>query len=334
MTPPAHDRAGRGRDGPAVRTTTPVPNVRDDERSPGAARPGRVLAADLLPLQQSAGNRATSRLLHAGPSPAPRGSEPAPRRTRPPVSENTFMGPPPARALVVGAAPVQRQGAKAKGKGKGASKKVAHATGKEVDAFLVANPFLKPYAEAKTKAGTKAEGAVKIHDAAAFKKEWVSYALKRTNPDTGKTFTKAEANSWESKVNAFQAPGAIHIHQSRGERGTAIHESMHLYSSTGFQSAVGFNVNEGSTEYFTRMVTKQQKITRGTFYPSQLASVTKLVGVSSDTKLADAYFKNQLDPVKKDVNAKGKKGEKSKRWDLWLTNMKAGQYAKADKQLT
>ena len=219
-----------------------------------------------------------------------------------------------------GAAPTaQRQG------GGGAAKKVAHATGKEVDGYLIASTFLKPYVEPKMKGGTKAETAVNIHSAADFKKEWIAYALARTNPDTKKTFTKAEAEAWESKVNAFQGDDKIHVHEGRGEKATTIHESMHLFADEAFVNAVGFNVNEGTTEYFTKVVTGEQKITRGTFYPDQHKSVSKLIGVSSKTKLADAYFTNKMDDLKKDADAKGKGT-----WDKWLGFVKGGKYSDAD----
>ena len=270
-------------------------------------------------LQQTAGNAAVGELLgrlaegEVGQPVAPKVAQPGP-----------WMGGTGSvqRVVAVPAAgtTVQRAG--------GAAAKIKHATGKEVDDFLIASTFLKPYVESKMKGGTKAETAVKLHNAEDFKKEWVAYAMARSNPDTGKTFTKAEAEAWEANVNAFQGDGAIHVHEGRGERATTIHESMHLFADDSFVSTVGFNTNEGTTEYFTRVVTTEQKITRGTFYPSQYASVSKLVGVSSKDKLADAYFNNKLDDIKKDAEDKA-----AGTWDKWLGHMKGGQYAKADELL-
>lgn len=204
---------------------------------------------------------------------------------------------------------------------------VAHTSGAVVDAYLSSSSFFKGYTESKMKKGTKATTAVQIHNAADFKKEWVAYALTKHNPDTGKTFTKAEAEAWEqSRVNAFQSGGKIHLHEERGEQGTAIHESMHLFSDdTNWTNVVGFNINEGATEKFTRMLCEENKITREGFLPDQLASVEKLVGISSKEKLADAYFNGSLDGIKKDAEAKGKGT-----WDKWVGFMKAGKYSEAD----
>jgi hypothetical protein len=207
--------------------------------------------------------------------------------------------------------------------------KIKHATGTEVDSFLIANTVLKPYVEGKMKGGTKAETAVKIHNAADFKKEWVAYAMARLNSDTGKTYTKAEAEAEEPDINAFQDDSpAIHVHESRGERATTIHESIHLFQDNSFLEDVGFNINEGTTEFFTREVTKEQKITRGNYYPDQFGAISKLVGVSSKEKLADAYFKHTMDGLKDAVEAKGKGT-----WDKWVAFVKGGKYDKAAKLL-
>jgi len=208
-------------------------------------------------------------------------------------------------------------------------KKVAHKTGKEVDAYLTGSKFFKGYVAAAVKGGTKAEGAVEIHAAADFLKEWTAYALARENPNTGKLFTKAEAAAWEPTVNAFQAPGKIHIHEERGEPGTAIHESLHLFTHSTFLPAVDFNVNEGATEVFTRKLCAEEKITRGTFYPDQRASVDKLVAKTSEAKLADAYFDGKLADLKTAVDGATAKGT----YDSWLGHMKKGKYSDADKLL-
>ena len=79
------------------------------------------------------------------------------------------------------------------------------------------------------------------------------------------------------------------------------------------------------TETFTRLVTTQQRITRSDFYPDDRKSIGKLILASSKEKVADAYFNNKPEELKKDVEAK-----KAGNWEKWVTAMKAGKYADAD----
>jgi hypothetical protein len=206
--------------------------------------------------------------------------------------------------------------------------KVAHTTGKQVDTYLNASPFIKTYVADKVKGGTKAEGHVHIEDAATFAKSWETYSLKRVNPDTGKTFTAAEAAAWEPTVNAFRDGSEIHIHEERGETGTAIHESIHLFCDGKFRDTMGFTVNEGATEFFARAICAEQKIARGSFYVSERTSVEKLVALTSKEDLAAAYFNGKIDELKAAVNAK-----KKDTFDKWLGFMKAKKYGDADKLL-
>jgi hypothetical protein len=203
--------------------------------------------------------------------------------------------------------------------------KVKHTTGKQVDTYLSANAFIKKYVEDKIKKGTKAEGHVHIEDAATFVKSFVAYALVRANPNTGKAFTKAEATAFEPDVNAFRDGSEIHIHEERGETGTAIHESIHLFSSDDFRSSVGFNANEGATEYFARVIYEEQKIKRGAFYEDELKSIQKLVALTSKETLAAAYFNGKVAELKAAVNAK-----KKDTYDKWLALIKLGKYSDAD----
>jgi hypothetical protein len=221
---------------------------------------------------------------------------------------------------------------------------VKHKTGKEIDAYADASPFFKKYVGEKIKGGTKAEGNVHIHTPGEYKKKWREYALARNNPDTGKTFTEAEADAWEPNVNAFQGDGEIHVHQDRGEAATTIHESMHLYSDASWKN-LGFNPNEGATEFFTKKLCAENSITRGAFYPDQYASVKKLADAVGEDTLARGYFDGDIDAVKTKVDRKKgwmtklrewwyekKEGpdEREGTWDKWVGFMNAGKYAEAD----
>ena len=200
-------------------------------------------------------------------------------------------------------------------------------TGAEVDAMLVASDFFKPYVEPKHKAGTKADGNVHIHDAAAFKTEVLKYLKGKTNPKTNKEFTDAEAVEQEKTVRGFQDQdtGQIHVHEKRGDSGTVVHEAMHLFASQKFVNAVGYHPNEGTTEIFTRKLCAANSIPRAG-YPSQFASVNKVVALSSETLLADAYFDGKLQPVIDKVD----KAKGAGTWTKWLASMTAGKFADAD----
>ncbi|MFB2877384.1 DUF4157 domain-containing protein [Floridanema aerugineum] len=204
-------------------------------------------------------------------------------------------------------------------------RKVKHTTGKQVDTYLKASPFIKKYVEDKFKAGTQAEGHVHIHTPEDFVKECVKYLMARNNPDTGTFYTKKEAKKEEPKINAFRDGTEIHIHQERGEAGTAIHESIHLFSNDSYKSKVGFNANEGTTEYFTRLICTEQKIKRGKFYTDQHKSIEKLVGASSKDKLAGAYFQGKVAELQTALDAKGKDT-----FSNWISFMKKGKYADAN----
>jgi hypothetical protein len=254
----------------------------------GPAPPRADQAGDgILRLQRDAGNAAVAQLIGAAAAPVPA---------------------------------VQRAGAKA------APPKVNHASGADVDKFLLANSVLKPYVEARMKStGWKGETSIKIQNAADFKKDWVTYAMGRTNSATGNNYTKAEAEAEEPDINAFTDEPTIHVHENRGERGTTIHETLHLIQDNTFYAATGFNVSEGITEKFTRLVCMDQKIERGEFYPDQRDSIGMLIIASSKEKVADAYFNNKPEELKKDIEAK-----KAGNWDKWVAAMKAGKYEDAD----
>lgn len=219
---------------------------------------------------------------------------------------------------------VQREAAPAVGS------KVKHTTGKEVDRYLLSNSLLKPYVQSKMKGGTTGEKAVQIHDAAAFKDAWLAHALKSINPRRNRNYTLDEAEAWEGRVNAFLDGDTVHVHEGRGDPGTTVHETLHVYSSQAFIDAAGYNLNEGTTEYFTRLVTDKHRIERAasSFSPQRFA-VEWLVRASSLQTLADAYFNNNLEPLKQAVEKKGGEGT----WAKWQALLEDSLFADANKLL-
>jgi hypothetical protein len=143
----------------------------------------------------------------------------------------------------------------------------------------------------------------------------------KTNPKTDKEFTDAET------VRGFhdRATGQIHAHETRGDSGTIVHESMHLFGSKEFLEAVGFNPNEGTTEVFARKLCEANSIPRAG-YRDQFKSVKKVVALTSETLLADAYFNGKLKPIEDEIDAAKGKGT----WAKWLAFMTAAKFADAD----
>ena len=203
--------------------------------------------------------------------------------------------------------------------------KIAHKTGKEVDDALDASPFFAKLVEAKHKAGTKAEGHVHIHADAAFEAAYVKMALKRTNPNTGKVFTEEEARARSQKVNAFRDGSELHVHENRGTPSTTMHESLHLFADA-YRDKMGYNANEGTTEYFTKKLCAEIKLPRGTHYAKQLAAVEKLITAVGEGVVAAAYFQDKLAELETALDAKKEAGTFAK----WLTAMNASKYADAD----
>jgi hypothetical protein len=224
-----------------------------------------------------------------------------------------------------------------------AQPKVKHTTGAEVDAYLDSSPFFRDLVEDKVKGGTKAEGHVHIHDPDGFKTVCVAYYMSRLNAATGATYTKEEAEAQEPNTNAFRDGTGIHLHQDRGEPGTAIHESMHLFCDTAVRDQGGFNLNEGFTEYFAKELCKEQKIKRGDFYPDQYRAVLSLCNLVGEDLLADAYFKGDIDSLRTAVDTKAGKGiyhsireffggakkGGAGTFDTWVGHIKAGEYDEA-----
>jgi hypothetical protein len=223
---------------------------------------------------------------------------------------------------------------------------VHHKTGADVDAMLLKSGFFKPYISPKYKKGIKAEGHVHDHDQAAWDVEIAKYLKGKENPDTGRVFTDDEAVAFGRNVNAFRDGREIHANERRGEPATTVHESMHLFSADEWINELGFNGNEGATEYFTKKLCAENSITRGDFYPGQHRSVKKLATVVGDTTLADAFFDGKIGAIKSKVDrsrgfftkiavAFGAKRdpERTGTWDKWVTAMKAAKYDDADKLL-
>ena len=101
--------------------------------------------------------------------------------------------------------------------------------------------------------------------------------------------------------------------------GTAIHEAMHLRADPGFfggqvgNRVVGINMNEGTTELFTRIVIAYagSNIERNNYEPEKTAML-RLQGICGLSALAQWYFHNDHAAVEKAV------GQKLDQFMMWM----------------
>jgi hypothetical protein len=128
-------------------------------------------------------------------------------------------------------------------------------------------------------------------------------------------------------------PPKIWIHYGRKRPTTLIHECIHYYSlparGEGYLR-LGFNANEGTTEYFTRQVAQKNKIPAGNAYQDQYEAVQALVTtLGGDEVLRRAYFEGQVNDLRLAVDQARGPGAFSR----WAAAMDAGQWDVAQSAL-
>ena len=121
--------------------------------------------------------------------------------------------------------------------------------------------------------------------------------------------TGAQLFNPELFESGYGTPGlriGDHVFIQRRYRDTGVeyHEAMHRLSHPAVRAVLGFDFNEGLTEYFTRQLLAtaalKGKVTRDVAqYQAQLEGVNELVSAEAATEeaLAAAYFAGQLQPL-------------------------------------
>jgi hypothetical protein len=201
--------------------------------------------------------------------------------------------------------------------------------GREVDAIFDASPFLKDLVGAKL-GKHKLEKAMKLDDEATFQGGWIEYAQRSINPATNRNFTEQEAKDFMARegVRAFQDEdrGEVHIRKERSDLGTQLHEGLHLFSDDRWRKRMGYNVNEGVTEYFTRKLGPEVQVERDdSSFLRQYTSATHLVTAVTEPVVAAAYFNGDIAALKTAVDGKGKGT-----WHKWLDLLDANDYKGAN----
>jgi ribosomal protein S11 len=111
------------------------------------------------------------------------------------------------------------------------------------------------------------------------------------------------ATVWATKnINGFvDLEGRVWIHQDKGNPGTMVHEAVHKYSTDALIQ-ISQPLNEGVTEYFTRIVCNAEgiNIAGRTNYQSNRNTVQKLINMSgiSEVLVARAFFDGETDALK------------------------------------
>lgn len=188
--------------------------------------------------------------------------------------------------------------------------KVAHAKPQDADK-AIQEEFGKIVKGLST--GKVAEGKINIVDDAKFRVVYKRYFGNLDEYDYTNAFVERDSP---------EGGDLVWVHEEKGNPGTVIHESIHLYSNAAFRTTYGRAPNEGATEYFTRIITDKKKVSRNN-YDEELNGVKALVAATSLQSLADAYFSGSLAGLEKAA------GES--KFKVWLTAMKEGRYVDATK---
>jgi hypothetical protein len=205
-------------------------------------------------------------------------------------------------------------------------------SGREVDAIFDASPYMKELIGAKLNKGAISK-AMKIDDEAEFERAWIAYAKRSHNPETDAGYTEKEARDYLARegVRAFQDEdgGEVHIRKERSDLGTQLHEGMHLFADDRWRKRMGYNVNEGVTEFFTRKLGPEVQVERDdSSFLRQFTSVTHLVIVAGEPAVASAYFDGDVAGLKAAVD--GRKLDGKGTWDRWLGLLDAGDFKGAN----
>ncbi len=218
-------------------------------------------------------------------------------------------------------------------------RKSRSATGEQADEYLRATPLIRRFVKAQVEdRALTVAGAIRFDDDTAFTAEYVAFSveLARKRADFDEMRTVDEAIAHVAGVNGFVRGDVVHIHKDRARAGTVVHESLHLYSA-GFRRSMGKPVDEGVTEYFTRMVCRTNGILRVGVYDEHLAAVTRLVDrlPGGEDVLADAYFGGDMHRLRPAFDPDGglpgtdQAAEGKRRFRMWRQHMRAKDFAAA-----
>jgi hypothetical protein len=222
---------------------------------------------------------------------------------------------------------------------------VNHMSGGEADTFIqtemAKRGHIAAYITAAVKAGKKAEGFV----ATVSQDDWMKVREVQYAGEGDKLSTNAFIANKHSDRPAI-------IHHARGTRSTAVHESMHRYSELNILQTWGAPLNEGTTEYFARLIvnddgtavpvngvsTRTPYRTNFEFIRDRLLPILGPNRMMREVALAEIYFNGKTDLLKAKFEAAHKKAGTADagipgRWTAFETAIKAGNWATAAGEL-
>ena len=204
------------------------------------------------------------------------------------------------------------------------------------DADKLIRDKMDKYVTGAVKAGKQIEGQVAVVGGA----DWDRAGIAHYGEPVWKTGPPPKTPKRDA-INGFvDSQGRVWIEQNSGNAGTMLHEGMHKYSGGAYLSTLGFNMNEGTTEYFTRIICKDLSVDRGN-YETQYKLIDRLVTITSRDQVAAAYFDGDIDGLKNAFKAyrKSQKGffgrlftfdsTYENDWNDFVAQFKAGEYDKA-----
>ncbi|OIQ81034.1 hypothetical protein GALL_372110 [mine drainage metagenome] len=236
----------------------------------------------------------------------------------------------------------------AKKKTKSSGTKVKHhLTGAEADEFITTNiedyPHIKPFIAAAVSAGKKGEGYV----ASISPEDWaIVYGVEFP---TDSVEEEQSTNAYASTKNKDEP--AI-LHADRGTPSTAIHESMHRYAKDDVLETFGFDLNEGMTEYFTRMLTTKNATPTKDGGPERenyqdnvtfVRGMIRILGankVDQETVLGEIYFEGKTEKLEEKFRAAWKAKDSTitatkldTSWASFKKHLSDGKWTKAERLL-
>ncbi|MHB1491623.1 MAG: hypothetical protein ACYCTH_14170, partial [Cellulomonas sp.] len=222
-----------------------------------------------------------------------------------------------------------------------------HLTGAEADQFIQTNiedyPHIKPFITAAASAGKKGEGYV----ASVSQEDWaVVYAAQFPGDSV------EEEQSTNAYVGNKIEDRPAMLHADRGTPSTAIHESMHRYSELAVLRGFGSGLNEGITEYFTRMLTTKNATPTKDGGPERdnyqdnvtfVRGMIRILGankVDQETVLGEIYFEGKTEKLEEKFRAAWKAKDSTitatkldTSWASFKKHLSDGKWTKAERLL-
>ena len=188
---------------------------------------------------------------------------------------------------------------------------------------------MSAYVTEAVKKGRKIEGQVGIVAGSDWDRAGVAHY-------GDQVWHRATPTPKKNVINGFvDGSGRVWVERNSGNPGTVIHEGLHKYSDGAVLSTMGFNTNEGMTEYFTRLICADLGITRGNYANNHDLVTTLATTVTTKEVIASSYFDGKIDDLKNAfikyrTDTKADTPELAAQiWNIFVARMGSGAWAKA-----